>query len=161
MEKQHFTNARIVTRRQVVEGDLTTTDGYIKAICQPLPGPVGKTIDLDGDYLLPGLIEIHTDNLEKNIQPRPGVIWPSILAAALAHDVQIVGAGITTVFDALRWAVCAKAAWMRAFWRSRFTPFAGGGRKSCSKPITPCIFAAKWRTLRWKRTCADTAGIPW
>jgi alpha-D-ribose 1-methylphosphonate 5-triphosphate diphosphatase len=50
--------------------------------------------------LLPGLIELHTDNLEKHVSPRPGVRWP-MPAAVLAHDAQVAGAGITTVFDAL------------------------------------------------------------
>src|SRR3546814_1485337 len=49
---------------------------------------------------MPGLIELHTDNLEKYMNPRPGVDWPSE-SAVLAHDAQIVSAGITTVFDAL------------------------------------------------------------
>src|SRR5690606_4529030 len=56
--------------------------------------------DLQGDYLMPGFIELHTDNLEKYMNPRPGVDWPSE-SAVLAHDAQIVAAGITTVFDAL------------------------------------------------------------
>ena len=33
--------------------------------------------------------------------PRPGVHWPRPVAAALAHDAQIAGAGITTVYDAI------------------------------------------------------------
>src|SRR3546814_12466735 len=49
---------------------------------------------------MPGLIELHTDNLEKYMNPRPGVDWPSE-SAVLAHDAQIVSAGITTVFHAL------------------------------------------------------------
>ncbi len=57
-------------------------------------------LDLEGDFLLPGLVELHTDNLEKHVAPRPGVRWP-MPAAVLAHDAQIAGAGITTVFDAL------------------------------------------------------------
>ena len=57
-------------------------------------------MDLEGDYLLPGLVELHTDNLEKHMSPRPGVDWPSA-SAVLTHDAQIVAAGITTVFDAL------------------------------------------------------------
>ena len=57
-------------------------------------------IDLDGDYLVPGLVELHTDNLEKHFAPRPGVNWPAV-PAVLAHDTQIAAAGITTVFDSL------------------------------------------------------------
>jgi alpha-D-ribose 1-methylphosphonate 5-triphosphate diphosphatase len=46
------------------------------------------------------LVELHTDNLERNLAPRPGVDWPP-LAALLAHDLQLAGAGITTVLDAI------------------------------------------------------------
>ncbi|MFZ3047491.1 MAG: alpha-D-ribose 1-methylphosphonate 5-triphosphate diphosphatase [Desulfatirhabdiaceae bacterium] len=95
-----FTNARIVTRNDIVRGSLVVKNGCILEIDDMRSSGV-KTIDLQDDLLLPGLIEIHTDNLEKNILPRPGVLWPSMLASALAHDVQIAGAGITTVFDAI------------------------------------------------------------
>ena len=54
----------------------------------------------DGDYLVPGLIELHTDNLEKHLMPRPKVRWPEF-PALLGHDAEIAAAGITTVFDAL------------------------------------------------------------
>ena len=57
-------------------------------------------IDLEGDYLVPGLVELHTDNLEKHFAPRPGVKWPAV-PALMAHDTQIAAAGITTVFDSL------------------------------------------------------------
>ena len=57
--------------------------------------------DLDGDYLIPGLVELHTDHLESHFMPRPGVEWPPHYAV-IAHDAQIAAAGITTVFDALR-----------------------------------------------------------
>ena len=83
-----------------LSGTLVVEDGVIKDIDTSIFSRNGA-IDLGGDLLLPGLIEMHTDNLEKNIQPRPGVFWPSLLSAALAHDSQIAGAGITTVCDAI------------------------------------------------------------
>lgn len=58
-------------------------------------------VDCEGDLLMPGLIELHTDNLERHIRPRPGVDWPHG-AAILAHDAELAAVGITTVFDALR-----------------------------------------------------------
>ena len=74
-------------------------DGAIADISR---GPAaGPCIDVDGAYLLPGLVELHTDHLESHYRPRPGVAWPAI-GALLAHDAQIAAAGITTVFDALR-----------------------------------------------------------
>jgi len=94
-----LTNAQIVTCDEVFKGTLKLSDGKIDSIDKN--GTSVKTaIDLEGDYLIPGLIDIHTDNLEKHIEPRPGVHWP--FAAALStHDHQLFSAGITTVLDAL------------------------------------------------------------
>jgi alpha-D-ribose 1-methylphosphonate 5-triphosphate diphosphatase len=92
-------NARIVTAGEIVRGSLFVSDGRIVAIDHGA-GSVAGAIDFAGDYLLPGLIELHTDNLEKNLMPRPKVHWPT-LPAVLAHDAQIATSGITTVLDAL------------------------------------------------------------
>lgn len=93
-------NARIVLRDEIVHGALAVAGGKIADISTGGAVPAGAE-DLGGDYLLPGLIEMHTDHLEKHMVPRPGVHWPFPVGAALAHDVQIAGAGITTVFDAI------------------------------------------------------------
>jgi alpha-D-ribose 1-methylphosphonate 5-triphosphate diphosphatase len=94
-----LTNARIVTSEDVIDGTLVVRDGEIVAVERGTSQAPGAS-DFAGDYLLPGLIEMHTDNLEKHVAPRPGVRWP-MPAAVLAHDAQVAGAGITTVFDAL------------------------------------------------------------
>lgn len=91
-------NARIVTADAVIEGAVRVAEGRIVEVC---PGPAAGGQDLEGDYLVPGLVEIHTDNMEKHFEPRPGALWPSALAAVLAHDSQVIGAGITTVLDAI------------------------------------------------------------
>ena len=56
---------------------------------------------MEGDFVIPGLIELHTDHLEGHYAPRPKVRWHPV-ASVLAHDAQVATAGITTVFDALR-----------------------------------------------------------
>ncbi|MDX6748667.1 alpha-D-ribose 1-methylphosphonate 5-triphosphate diphosphatase [Geminicoccaceae bacterium 1502E] len=94
-----LTNARIVTPGEVVEGTLVVRDGQIADIGRGASGAAGA-VDLGGDWLLPGLVELHTDNLERQFQPRPGVRWPAD-AAMLQHDAQIAGSGITTVCDAV------------------------------------------------------------
>ena len=93
-------NARLVLAHEVVRGSLCVRDGRIAAIDQGAATPKGA-IDCDGDLLAPGLIELHTDNLERHLEPRPGVHWPAP-AAIVAHDAELAGCGITTVFDALR-----------------------------------------------------------
>ena len=94
-----LTNARIVLDSSVVRGTLIASNGVIRQLDEGSTQAPGA-IDCDGDFVLPGLIELHTDNLEKHLMPRAGVIWPA-LPAVLTHDAQIVAAGITTVFDAL------------------------------------------------------------
>ena len=56
-------NARLVLPQEVVEGGLVIADGRIDDIL-PAGKRVEDGVDLSGDYLLPGLVEPHTDNLE-------------------------------------------------------------------------------------------------
>ncbi len=93
-----FTNARIVLPDEVVEGTLVVRHGLIAEI-DITRSRIGE--DLEGDFLLPGLVELHTDHLECHYAPRPGVRW-DVAAAVQAHDAQIATSGITTVFDCLR-----------------------------------------------------------
>ncbi|MBT8409973.1 MAG: alpha-D-ribose 1-methylphosphonate 5-triphosphate diphosphatase [Alphaproteobacteria bacterium] len=93
-------NARLVLPDEVVRGALCLRDGRIAAIDCGGSVPAGAT-DCAGDYLAPGLIELHTDNLERHMRPRPKVDWPQ-RAAIVAHDRELAGAAITTVFDAIR-----------------------------------------------------------
>ncbi len=92
-----FRNASIVLANEIVKGSLATSQGLITSIDA---GSSELGLDLEGDYLLPGLIEIHTDNFERHLMPRPKVQWAE-MPALLAHDAEIAAAGITTVFDAL------------------------------------------------------------
>lgn len=93
-----LTNAKLVLEDAIVDGSLVIEDGMIAEIAQDNTA-TGE--DMAGDYILPGLIELHTDHLEQHYAPRPGVRWP-LTAAIQAHDSQIAASGITTVFDCLR-----------------------------------------------------------
>lgn len=93
-----FKNARVVLDDEIVNGSVTIRDGVIIDV-DTGSSDVGD--DMEGDYLIPGLVELHTDHLESHYAPRPGVVWNSI-AALQAHDAQVAGSGITTVFDCLR-----------------------------------------------------------
>lgn len=94
------TNARIVTPDDIVSGTVEIEDGRFAAIGDGIVRS-GEVVDFEGDYLLPGLVELHTDNLERQFTPRPGVEWPAE-AAVLAHDSQLAAAGITTALDTVR-----------------------------------------------------------
>lgn len=93
-------NATLVLPGEVRRGRLHLAGGRIHAIDSGAAVPNGA-VDCGGDLVLPGLIELHTDNLERHIEPRPKVDWPHA-SAILAHDGELASVGITTVFDALR-----------------------------------------------------------
>jgi len=92
-------NARIVLDGEVVAGSVLARNGCIAAVDAGAALPAGA-VDLDGDLLIPGLVELHTDNFERHLVPRPKVDWPP-LASLLQHDAEVAAAGITTVLDAL------------------------------------------------------------
>jgi alpha-D-ribose 1-methylphosphonate 5-triphosphate diphosphatase len=91
-----LTNGRIITPQG--ETDSLVFCGGLIDEASALPG---CEYDLEGDFLIPGLIELHTDNLEKHFVPRAGVNWPAGISSIAAHDVHMVASGVTTVFDAI------------------------------------------------------------
>ncbi|MDM7942210.1 MAG: alpha-D-ribose 1-methylphosphonate 5-triphosphate diphosphatase [Hydrogenophaga sp.] len=93
-----FRNARLVLADRVMPGSLAVRDGRIDSIDTDVV--LASAIDCEGDYLMPGLVEMHTDNFERHLMPRPKVQWAT-LPALIAHDAEVAAAGITTVFDAL------------------------------------------------------------
>jgi alpha-D-ribose 1-methylphosphonate 5-triphosphate diphosphatase len=93
-------NARVVLADRVAEpGWVAVDDGTIVEIGDGTAPDKGE--DLDGDYLIPGLVELHTDHLEAHVVPRPGVRWDT-LASVVAYDGHLATCGITTVLDSLR-----------------------------------------------------------
>jgi alpha-D-ribose 1-methylphosphonate 5-triphosphate diphosphatase len=92
-------NARIVTPTEIVEGSVYLRDGQIAEVDSGPAGPA-NAIDCEGDYLIPGLVDLHTDNVERHLRPRRDAEWP-VLAALLAHDAEMAAVGITTIFDSL------------------------------------------------------------
>jgi alpha-D-ribose 1-methylphosphonate 5-triphosphate diphosphatase len=100
MTETILANAMLVLPNEVIHGAIRVQDGQIAAIDAGGSVPQGA-IDCEGDLLMPGLIELHTDNLERHIEPRPRVNWPHA-SAIIAHDAELASVGITTVFDALR-----------------------------------------------------------
>ncbi len=94
-----LTNAILVLADATLYGTLVLRDGEIVELQSGRSGLPGA-LDMGGDYLVPGIVDLHTDNLERQVQPRALARWPS-RSAMVAHDAQCAGAGVTTVFDAL------------------------------------------------------------
>ncbi|HET9148041.1 MAG TPA: alpha-D-ribose 1-methylphosphonate 5-triphosphate diphosphatase, partial [Acetobacteraceae bacterium] len=94
-----ITNAVLVLPDSLLRGTLEFRGGVISGFAPGGTDAPGAA-DFEGDYLLPGLIDLHTDNLERQVLPRVNARWPS-RSAMIAHDAQCAAAGITTVLDAL------------------------------------------------------------
>jgi alpha-D-ribose 1-methylphosphonate 5-triphosphate diphosphatase len=96
--KSVIQNARIVFEDDMETGALSFSDGVI---CETKgDDDLLRALDFSGDYLIPGIIDIHTDNLERHYFPRPNIDWAPV-SAAIAHDGVCVSVGVTTVFDSL------------------------------------------------------------
>jgi alpha-D-ribose 1-methylphosphonate 5-triphosphate diphosphatase len=94
-----LTNALLVLPGEVLPGTLVLRGGRIAEL-QPGRSRLPAALDLEGDHLIPGIVDLHTDNLERQVMPRTNARWPS-RSALLAHDAQCAAAGVTTVLDAL------------------------------------------------------------
>ncbi|EMR6469483.1 alpha-D-ribose 1-methylphosphonate 5-triphosphate diphosphatase [Klebsiella michiganensis] len=92
-------NVKLILEDEVINGSLEVQDGRISAFAESQSRLAGA-IDGEGGWLLPGLIELHTDNLDKFFTPRPKVDWPAHSAMS-SHDALMVASGITTVLDAV------------------------------------------------------------
>ncbi|MFK0692875.1 alpha-D-ribose 1-methylphosphonate 5-triphosphate diphosphatase [Mesorhizobium sp. IMUNJ 23033] len=94
-----LTGARLVLPDETFEGTVHIKGGLISDVSAGRSS-LQAAVDLEGGFLLPGLVDLHTDNVEKHALPRAGVIWDPLSAVA-THDAVVISAGITTVFDSL------------------------------------------------------------
>ncbi|MBM7067397.1 alpha-D-ribose 1-methylphosphonate 5-triphosphate diphosphatase [Actibacterium sp. 188UL27-1] len=90
-----LTNARIVTPDGIHTGALSVENSQIGDLNFAAEGT-----DLEKDFLIPGIVDLHTDHVETHVFPRAGVIW-DFDAALAAHDAVVISGGTTTVFDSL------------------------------------------------------------
>jgi alpha-D-ribose 1-methylphosphonate 5-triphosphate diphosphatase len=102
MTETILTNARIVCPDREVNGSLVIEDGMIAEILpRNVPTGVAGGIDLQGAILIPGIIDIHTDYLERELSPRPSARIPLELALHVM-DLRALSCGLTTVSTAAR-----------------------------------------------------------
>ncbi|MEA9389664.1 alpha-D-ribose 1-methylphosphonate 5-triphosphate diphosphatase [Acerihabitans sp. TG2] len=92
-------NVQLILEHEVVKGALDVREGVIHHMAEGT-SQLPQALDGEGGWLLPGLIELHTDNLDKFFMPRPNVDWPAHSAMS-SHDALMVANGITTVLDSV------------------------------------------------------------
>lgn len=98
-----ITHADLILPDAVVrDGSLLVEDGRIAALC-PVAPAFDRELDAGGALCLPGLIDLHCDALEKEVEPRPRVAFDHGFALANS-DRRNLNAGITTVYHAISFA---------------------------------------------------------
>jgi alpha-D-ribose 1-methylphosphonate 5-triphosphate diphosphatase len=102
MNNFRIVNARVVTPSAVLEqSEVTVVDGKIETVgdCHEWHHNL-PCIDCRGRTLLPGMIDMHSDAIEKEVEPRPGSFLP-MEVAILELDRKLAAAGITTMYHSL------------------------------------------------------------
>ncbi|QOI56620.1 alpha-D-ribose 1-methylphosphonate 5-triphosphate diphosphatase [Rouxiella badensis] len=92
-------NVNLVLPEETVRGSIEIQEGVIRSFTDN-PSHLPQALDAEGGWLMPGFVELHTDNLDKFFTPRPKVDWPAHSAMS-SHDALMVASGITTVLDAV------------------------------------------------------------
>ena len=98
MNSHLLTNARIVTPTENFTGTVEIENGIITSVLKDKYYAEGT--DLEGQWLIPGCIDIHTDYLEKELYPRASAAFPLPFALHFM-DARAAACGITTVFSAV------------------------------------------------------------
>lgn len=94
-------NARIVTPDTEIEsGHLAVAGERISAVGPGAPSRNGPRIDVSGQLVVPGLIDLHGDDIERHLAPRPQAQVPPEMAR-VGCEQENVSAGITTKYHAL------------------------------------------------------------
>ncbi len=87
------TGGAVLRGDAMARGDLALADGRVA----PAPPAGAARFDATGLLVLPGIVDIHGDAHERQLQPRPGVDLPVDLALR-DSAAQLIAAGITTAY---------------------------------------------------------------
>jgi alpha-D-ribose 1-methylphosphonate 5-triphosphate diphosphatase len=88
----------VFTQGEIRPADLVIEHDYIVEVAPH--GSCGDAFNLDGRLIAPGFVDLHSDAVEKEIEPRPGAAFP-IVNALVELDKKLAMAGITTMFHAI------------------------------------------------------------
>ncbi|BCO10406.1 alpha-D-ribose 1-methylphosphonate 5-triphosphate diphosphatase [Desulfolithobacter dissulfuricans] len=99
MQTTILRSTRVLVEKTVTPTDIVLVGGRIREIAAH-GSFMGETIDLGSLLVLPGLVDLHSDAVEKEIEPRPGATFP-IRASLVELDKKLAMAGITTMFHAV------------------------------------------------------------
>ena len=93
---------RVVLPDTVLErASVRLESGFIAEIVEgPRAGLDGESLDGRGLTLMPGIVDLHGDMLERELEPRPGTLFP-VEIALQELDKRLISNGITTAYAAV------------------------------------------------------------
>lgn len=103
MSSYVIADVRVVTPQEVIDnGQVYVRNGLIEAIENR---PAGRrkgyqVIDGNGRWLIPGLIDLHNDAIEKEIEPRPNALIP-LEIALFSLESRLLTHGVTSIYHSL------------------------------------------------------------
>lgn len=103
MNRLIIKNGLVVLPREVAKADILAENGRIAAVGEGLADraePGDTVIDAAGEWVLPGLVDIHCDAIEKETEPRPNTLFPMGMAF-VQFEKKLAGHGITTMLHSL------------------------------------------------------------
>lgn len=116
-ERKIIVNAQVVLPDEVIEGYVLIEGDKIAAVGEGAYPEIGgsgpdEVIDAAGCYVMPGMIDLHSDAIEREMQPRPNALFP-IEPAFYELEKKLAASGITTMYHSLslsdEWGVRDKA----------------------------------------------------
>lgn len=107
-KRMRIKDGLVVLPDSVVSADILIVDGRIARIDEPSAPVVLREqasdgvleVDASGAWVLPGLVDIHCDTIEKEAEPRPNTLFPLDMAF-LNFERKLAGHGITTMLHSL------------------------------------------------------------
>ena len=94
----------VVLPGEVLEADIILSDGRISEIAASgsaaALSPEDEVVDAEGAWVLPGLIDLHCDAIEKEVEPRPNTLFPFDMAF-VQYERKLALHGITTMYHSL------------------------------------------------------------
>jgi len=97
-------NGKIVLPHGILQrGSIQVEEGRIVKVTEEGIRLKRRSLDARGRYIMPGMIDLHSDAIEKEIEPRPNSRFP-IDIALFELDKKFSACGITTAFHAISYA---------------------------------------------------------
>lgn len=103
--KTYIYNAHLILPDKVVKGNILIEGNRITEVVESGLARVNcysnvTLINAEGHYVMPGMIDIHSDAIEKEMQPRPNTLFP-INMAFYELEKKLAVSGITTMYHSL------------------------------------------------------------